>query len=283
MSDFRLDIERLDILPLDGEPATLAVPADEIWYNYFGLQNADILTEFLKVSAPDLDLVQRGFPRADGVYQETAYYRVNRIKLSGTIQADNRTALETAMDEMRLALSEFGGTLRMSWGGVVRYYDDCYATNLNALFDARDHYHIDWCPWSVEFVSQQPFARAGDRTILDAPYAITLSPTVFSINNAGTATTDPIITLTVVTAGTLSSITLENTTNGDLITITDSFSDGDTIQIDGEQKTVKINSVASDYSGVIPRAVAGDNLLNVTMVGAGYSISFSEQHYSRYL
>lgn len=283
MSDFRLDIEELDILPLDGEPESLAVPADEIWYNYYGLQNANILTQFVKVSAPDLELVQRGFPRADGVYQETAYYRVNRIKLSGTIQSTDRAALETLADNLRKYLSEFGGTLRILWGGVARYYDDCYATNLNVLLDERDHYHVDWCPWSVEFVSQHPFARALDRTILNAPYPITVSPTNFAIVNAGNATTDPVMTLNLTTVGSLSEFTIENTTNGDSITISGSFSDGDTIEIDGENKTVKKNGVAIDYSGVIPRAVPGTNILTVTSTGASYSMIFTEQHYSRHL
>lgn len=283
MSDFRLDIERLDMLPLDGEPESLSVPTDEIWYNYYGLQNANILTEFVKVSAPDLALNQRGFPRADGVYQETAYYRVNRIKLSGTIHGADRAALETLADNMRKYLSEFGGTLRIYWAGAARYYDDCYATNLNVLLDSRDFYHVDWCPWSVEFVSQHPFARSLDRTILDAPYAITTSPTNFIVDNAGNATTDPIITVGLVTVGTLSAFTIENTQNGDSITISGSFSDGDTIEIDGENKTVKKNGTAIDYSGVIPRAVPGSNIFEMTLTGASYSLSFTEQHYSRYL
>jgi len=281
--DFRLDIERLDMLPLDGEPETPPVPTDEIWYNYFGLLNENICTQFVKISAPDLEHTQRGYPRANGLYAETAQWRNNHIKIAGTIQAADRAALETLMDTMKLALSKFGATMRISWAGVTRYYDDCYPVNINAIFDGRDHYHIDWCPFEIEFVSQQPFARAGDRTILDAPYAITTSPTVFVINNAGTATTDPIITLTVVTAGTLSSLTITNGANDDTITIADSFSDGDIIEINGEEKTVKINSVESDYTGVIPRAIAGNNSLSVAMVGAGYSISFSEQHYARYL
>lgn len=283
MSDFRLDIERLDILTLDGEPETLAVPTDEIWFNYFGLQNANVLTEFVRVSAPDLDLNQRGFPRADGVYAETVYYRVNRIKMTGTIQAASRTELEALMDEMRQYLSAKGGTMRISWAGVVRYYDDCYAINLNTIFDERDYYHIDWCPWSIEFTSQHPFARSGERTILDAPYAVTVSPTNFIVANAGTANTDPVITVAVVTAGSLTDFMLENTANGDAITISDTFVDGDTIEINGETKTVKKNGVEVDYAGVIPRAVPGSNIFTLSMTGGSYSLSFTEQHYSRYL
>lgn len=283
MSDFRLDIERLDILTLDGEPETPPVPTDEIWYNYFGLLNENICTQFVKVSAPDLEHTQRGYPRANGLYAETAQWRNNHIKIAGTIQAADRTALETLMDEMKLALSKFGATMRISWAGVTRYYDDCYPVNINAIFDARDHYHIDWCPFEIEFVSQQPFARSANRTITDAPYPITVTPTNFVIANAGTAQTDPVITMSVVTAGTLSQIDLLNVANNDAISIAATFADGDFIEIDGENKTVKINGVEVDYTGVIPRANPGNNVFTATMTGGAYSVAFTEQHYSRYL
>lgn len=49
--------------------------------------------------------------------------------------------------------------------------------------------------------------------------------------NAGTAEADSLAYLTVVTAGTLSQIVWENTTNGDKVTIPSSFSNGDQIVI----------------------------------------------------
>lgn len=283
-TDFTLDSEMLDVLTLDGESEAVSTPTDEIWYNYFGLQNANILTEFVKVSAPNLDLASRAFPRADGMYAETYNYRQNRIKLQGTLQSTSRTALEALMDSMRKALGATGGKiLRISFAGQARYFDNCWPTNIEGIFDGRDHYHIDWCPFSIEFTSLHPYGRDLDRTILDAPYAITSSPTNFILANAGTAPTEPVITLSVVTAGTLSAVNLENQENGDSITVTRAFSDGDTLEIDSENKTVKVNGVAVEYSGVIPKVVAGDNILVVTLTGSGYSVSFSEQHYSRYL
>lgn len=282
-NDFRLDIEELDILTLDGEPETPVVPTDEIWYNYFGLLNENICTQFVKISAPDLEHTQRGYPRANGLYTETAQWRNNHIKIAGTIQAADRVALETLMDTMKLALAKFGATMRISWAGVTRYYDNCYPVNISSIFDARDHYHIDWCPFEIEFVSEQPFARSDNRVITDAPYPITTTPTNFIIANAGTAPTEPIIIMTVITAGTLSQINLLNVTNNDAITIADSFSDGDFIEINGEEKTVKINGVEVDYTGVIPSAVPGNNIFTATMTGGSFSVSFAEQHYSRYL
>lgn len=282
-NDFRLDAAQLDILRLDGDPEALPTPTDDFWYNYFGLQNDNILTETIRVSAPALDLTQRAFPRADGVYAEAAYRRQNRITVSGIVKSTSRTLLETLMDTMRKALAEYGATMRITWAGVARYYDDCYPVNLDGIFDGRQHYHVDWCPFEVSFTSQQPYARDQERTILDAPYAVTVSPTNFVIANGGTAPTDAIITIQVSTAGTLSVLVLTNTVTGETITIADSYSNNDTVTINGETKEVLVNGVAIDYTGVIPRIMPGNNIVTLTMTGSGFSLVFSAQHYNRYL
>lgn len=283
MPDYRLDIAQLDTLLLDGDTSAAVVPSsDDFYFGTFGLQNSSVLTEIVRVSAPSLDLSQRGFARESGVYAESAYHRQNRIFISGTLKAASRVALEELMDDMREALSVFGATMKITWGGVARYYDDCYAVNLENLFKDRDHYHIDWCPFEFEVVSQHPFARSEDRVTFDAPYALTAASTTFVINNAGTAKTDPIISLAVATAGTLSEITVANQANGDSITFTGTFNNGDAIEINGEEKTVTLNGAVVSYAGVIPKAEPGNNIIVVTLTGSGFSVSLTENHYSRY-
>ena len=283
MPDYKSDVGKLDVLTLDGAVAVATHPTDEIWYNDYGLQNADVITQYVRVSAPNLDLSQRSFPRADGVYAESAYRRQNRIKVAGTIKAATRAALELAMDDMRQALSAYGSTMRILWGGAARYYDDCYAVTLDAIFDGRDHYNVDWCPFSVEFTSQQPYARDASRTTNDVSGTASTSPVGFTVANAGSAPTGPIVTVTVVTAGGLLSLTLTNGENGDAMSITRSWSNGDTVEVNGEDRTVKINGVAADFLGVIPMAEAGDNAFLLSMTGAGYAVAISEQHFNRYL
>lgn len=279
---FALDEEMLDIEPLDGEPAAASEPADEIWYNYFGLQNSAIISEILLVSAPNLELTQRGFPRADGVYAESAQFRQNRIMVRGSILKSSRTLLETAMDDMREAFAVYGGTLRFSWAGAARYFDDCYPVSLDGLFKGREHYHVDWCPFEMEFTSQHPYARDGSRVLLDISGTHTTSPINFTVANAGTAKTDPIVTVSVVTAGALTALAIENMENDEIITITRAWANGDTLEVNGEEKTVKVNGTAVDYTGVIPKANAGDNAFQVTATGSGYTIGISEKHYNRY-
>jgi hypothetical protein len=282
MSVYQLDAARLDAVLLDGASVSAVVGStDEITFNSYGLQNANILTRFVKVSAPILDLQKRAYPRAQGAYAETAYWRETHLILRGTIKGSSRTDMESRMDTLRQNLSVFGGILKIPWAGVSRYYE-CYAIGLDRIFQERDHYHMTMCPFEVELVALQPFGRSGIRTVTDVPTPVAASPTTMEFVNAGTSEADSLAYLTVITAGTLSQIIWENTTNGDRLVVAGTFMNGDQIVIDGENRRVTKNGTEIDYTGVLPKINAGSNAFQITLTGSGYSISVSELHYSRY-
>ena len=282
MADFRADISLLDILTLDGASSTPSPPTDDFWYNNFGLQNSSIVTRKVIYSAPNLALQARGFPRTDGMYAETGLFQANTITLQGTLKAANRAALEYLMDEMKQAFGVLGSQLKITWNGATRYFDNCYPYGFESIFKDRDFYHLTFVPYQVSFQCLNPYGRDANRWVLQAPYAITASPTNFILSNNGTAKTDPIITIAASTAGSLSQMVLLNITTGDTMTVTAAFHDGDSLNIDGEQKIVTLNGNPVDYTGVIPRLNPGDNNLQVSLAGAGYSLAFTEQHYPRW-
>lgn len=281
MSVYQFDSARLDTVTLDGASATSPASTDEITFNNYGLQNTSILTRFVKLSAPILDLQKRAYPRAQGAYAETAYWRETHLVLRGTIKGSSRTDMESRMDTLRKNLAVFGGILKIPWAGTSRYYE-CYAIGLDRIFQERDHYHMTMCPYEIELIALQPFGRSGGRTVTDVPTPIAVSPTTMEFVNAGTAEADSLAYLTVVTAGTLSQIVWENTTNGDKMTIPSSFSNGDQIVIDGENRRVTKNGVEIDYTGVLPKIISGSNAFKITLTGSGFSISATELHYSRF-
>lgn len=282
MSVYQLDSAKLDAILLDGvSPSSPSGSTDEITFNNYGLQNVSILTRFVKLSAPILDLQKRAYPRAQGAYAESAYWRETRIVLRGTVKGTNRADMESRMDTLRKNLSVFGGVLKIPWAGAPRFYE-CYASGLDRIFQERDHYHMTMCPFEVELVALQPFGRSDGRTITDVPTPVTASPTTMEFVNEGTAEADSIAYLTIVTAGTLSQIVWENTTNGDKVTVVASFVDGDQLVIDGENRRVTKNGTEVDYTGVLPKVVAGSNAFKLTLTGSGYSISVTELHYSRF-
>ena len=281
MSVYQLDSARLDTVLLDGISSTSPASTDEITFNNYGLQNSSILTRFVKLSAPILDLQKRAYPRAQGAYAEAAYWRETHIVLRGTIKGSSRTDMETRMDTLRKNLAVFGGVLKIPWAGSSRYYE-CHAIGLDRMFQERDHYHMTMCPFEIELVALQPFGRSGGRTVTDVPTPVTVSPTTMEFVNAGTAEADSLGYITVVTAGTLSQVMWENTSNGDKITIASAFSNGDQIVIDGENRRVTKNGTEIDYTGVLPKIIAGSNVFKITLTGSGFSLSVTELHYSRY-
>lgn len=282
MSVYQLDATKLDTALWDGlSPSPPSGSPDDISFNNYGLQNVNLRTRFVKISAPLLDLQKRAYPRAQGAYAEAAYWRETHIVLRGTVKGSSRTDMETRMDTMRQNLSVFGGILKIPWAGVYRYYE-CYAIGLDKMFQERDHFHMTMCPFEVELVALQPFGRDLNRTPTDVPSQVTVSPTVMQFVNAGTAEADSVAYLTIVTAGTLSQILWENTTNGDKLTVAGSFVNGDQIIVDGENKVVTKNGTAIDYTGVLPKIVAGSNSFRITLTGSGYAIAVTEVHYSRY-
>ena len=281
MADFRLDIAQLDTLTIDGAPAASITPSDAIYYNNFGLQNANIITQYVRVSPAQLALSERGFPRADGEYAETAYYRRTIIEIAGAVVGDTQQIMETEMDLLAKAFATKGGTFMNTFAGAARFYDSCYPINIEQLFGARDHYHVTWCPFTIQLVCMQPYSRSGSRLASNLDN-MTVSPTVYTLTNNGDAPTSPIITMNIATAGSLSQLVLTNIQTGESIAITATFHDGDAINIDGEQKIVQLNGANVDYTGVIPSLSAGANQISITAVGAGYTVTFSEQHFFRF-
>lgn len=276
----RNDISRFDIAQFDDSELDGTDTADVISFNNYGLQNTEIITRYVKQSAPTRELAAKPLPRSSGLYVETDNWRENRLVIEGTLKADSRDELEEAMDEFRRELSVAEGVLKIPWAGAYRYFD-CYAV-LENVFGERDHFHVDWVPYRVEFVCVHPFGRAEGRTNYSS--GTTTSPTTFVLDNPGSAPSDLITTLTFDVVGTVSAFTLENVTTAEALALTGlSLSGGDVITIDGENRRVTKNGVAADYTGVFPRLVAEDNVLKLTIdTGSGHTISFAAAYYPRY-
>jgi hypothetical protein len=71
----------------------------------------------------------------------------------------------------------------------------------------------------------------------------------------------PVITATVtsVTEAANKTISIGNGENNEIVTIVAAYADGDILEIDCAEKTVKINGAEVNYSGKIPTFVSGEN------------------------
>lgn len=282
----RFDISKLDVPKFDdsstGAGGGGGGGADDVTFNDYGLLNSDVFVQDIVYSGATRDLVSRAYPRAHGEYAETVNFRRTSIALKGALRKTTQTLLETEMDTMRKNFAVENGVLKVPWKGGSRYFD-CYAAGLETLFAGRKGYHVTHVPWEIELICLHPFARDNSRETY-AGASSTSSSTTYEPSNSGNAPTEMIVDITLTVAGTVSELSVENTTTGEKMTISGSFSDGDLITINTEDRTVLKNSTtALDYTGVFPTANAGTNSLTVTIeTGSGQTLSLNERHYARY-
>lgn len=281
---YLIDESSIDLLAIDGLPVQQQTePADSIWYDYFGLQNESIITETAVDNPANLVLSERGYPRADGEFVETAYFRRKVITVSGHVTAATPELLELYMDQMKQALVTRGATLMLSHGGIKRYFDGAYCTGIDKLFSARQSYHVNYAPFTFDVICPDPFARSQYIIAFSPPTAITASETTYEVTNLGSAYSRPVFNFAAIVGGTASGFKLENLTTLETIEVTHSFSNGDTLSIDSELKSVLVNGAETDWSGIIPSLKQGKNSIKVTLSGSGFIVSMSEHHYTRYV
>ena len=282
----RLDTFLFDEARFDTEVSSSPVPVDTslIKIGDYALLGTgiDVSVSRFNYSAPQLEVGIRGYPRSDGGYVESQQFRQTRLYLKGSLSKSSATALEQEMDLMRKAFAR--ETLLMTyWAGERRFWE-VVPTGIANLFDTREGYHITWTPWEIELICTHPYARSSGRETFAGTPA-TATETTYEITSNGTAPTESIIDIVLSTAGTVEEFSWENETNGEILTIDNGspFSNGDTITINTETKTVTKNGTEIDYTGLLPRLEPGVNTCTLTILtGSGQTMTVNERHYRRF-
>lgn len=85
----------------------------------------------------------------------------------------------------------------------------------------------------------------------------------------GTHTPYPSVLIDITSATNVSGITLANTTTGDSVVISRTYSAGEKIVIDTDNRIVTSNGVLVDYDDVLPRFVLGENDIQISISSTG--------------
>lgn len=85
----------------------------------------------------------------------------------------------------------------------------------------------------------------------------------------GTHTPYPSVSIDITSATNVSGITLANTTTGDSVVISRTYSAGEKIVIDTDNRIVTSNGVLVDYDDVLPRFVLGENDIQISISSTG--------------
>lgn len=194
--------------------------------------------------------------RADGKKLVNSEYAERVITIGGVLNGTSRANYEANRDNLLLYLEPQEATLRIPQSSGNRDYT-CTVDDV----DYADQPTGGFAPITIKFVaSNPPFGKDTSNTTAINTSFTGASKTGSFVAIGGSKPALPVITITL-TAGTgLTSkyIQITNPASGKLIKITRTWVAGDVLVIDCENKTVKVNGAAVDYTGVFPSWEATD-------------------------
>lgn len=252
--------------------AVLASTFDDIEFDGYSLQSADVITQELIVySPPSRELITYKVPRNDGGRLNGNYYRERRVKVKGIIKAASRVLLEQAMDTFKRRMHAVEGNLDLKVNSEIRRIP-ATLQNSGEMFADRKGYHITYTPFQLEFLALDPFFHDMDYSAETSENVTNLSFPI-TVENLGTIYARPVITVIFEAATSVTAFTFTNVTNGKSMLITRSFIVGDILVIDTEESTVTVNGVEVDYDGLFPTLDYGSN--NCTLATTGSSVQYT--------
>jgi len=250
-----------------------------ISYNSYNLQTSNIITErIFHTSAPENDLQTEPKMRRDGSYLMSNYWVRKVIVATGTILGSSVSDLDSRIDVLKQNLVGENLNLDIGYSGGTRRY----RATVRRIDIEREHFHTNWCPFTIEFVCADAFGKDTSSTSVTQDDNTT-SPFSKTFTIRGSIGPYPVITLDFTSGSNVTEITIENTTTGDSITITRGFSDGESLEIDCENMTVKVDGTEVDFSGVFPEFVVGSNTLQVTVTGSPFDIDLDITYTNLYI
>lgn len=233
-----------------------------IQFDSTDLQNASYVPRnFKHESMPDRDLEILQLARDDGGVLVSERFASKIITIQGTLKASTQAALEALIDTYKELLSRKDKNLDISFAGGTRRYV-AYA---RAFTIDRDHFHLLFVPYQIEFVV--PGGMGVDTSETAAVNAVDADPTYTgAMTLAGSALPKPKITLTIGTGWTNAlGIRFLNIDNNEECIITRSavFSNADVLIIDCDLKKVTLNAVEIPFYRVIPKFKIGTNNFSI--------------------
>lgn len=259
-----------------------AADYDDLEFNGVSLQDSSHISSVIQAfSTPSRELVTFRTPRDDGGGWNGDYFRERRIKVSGIIKKSTSALLETEIDNFKRYMTAAQGNLDLKVNSEVRRI---VATleNPQDMFARREGYHITFTPFDMTFLALEPMWHALDYTS-ETYEDITNLSYPEDIEVTGSYKANPVIIILLQSASSVTDITFTNSTNGNVIALSSSFSAGDAIIIDSENKSVTINGTEVDYDGIFPKLEVGTNEFTIDTTGSSVEFTATVKYKPTYL
>ena len=250
-----------------------------ITFNSYSLQSSNYRTEKIShLSPPDreLDIYKRA--REHGQLIVSDWRSARRIMVTGHVIGANAAEFKTKVDDLLENLAGIGKNLDIEYGGGTRRY----IATLEKADIPRSGYHNSFVPFSLTFICVDPFGY-DTSTTTDNEAAIVASPHTYSVDFTGSGPPLPVITITINSGTSVSIIHFKNNTLDDEIIVGTSFITSDVLEIDCENKTVKLNGTELDYTGIFPAFQAGSNSLTLEVTASAFNIDVDIEYTPTYL
>lgn len=231
-----------------------------VYGNYVLHDSTDVYASF--TNADDMSTVEMDIfanPLDDWSTLSSYYLRGRETTIRGTITKDNAIDFNEELDNIKANLSNPWQMLSIKVNGVVRQAT-AYCSWLT--FD-RQHFNINYVRYTALFTIT---SEVWETVTYESTTVSTVSSTLQEeVINYGKYKAKPIIIITISSASSTNEITISMW--GYTITLNETISDDDIIQINREDQTVTINGLEVDYVGMIPTLEIWRNPYTVTMNG----------------
>jgi len=238
--------------------------ATTVQFDGVSLQNVNrVVRSIQHDSAPARDIEILPLAREEGGILVSEHYQPKMIQVDGILKASSQSGLETIIDDFKELLSRKNKNLDITYASGTRRYV-AYARN---VFINRNFFHLNFAPYTIEFIVPAGVGKDIASTEALDDVSISSYPYSDSVTFSGSATPKPIIKLTFGTGwNNAYGIKFKNTDTDEecIITRSSGFSSGDFLEIDCENKEVKINDTEIEFYRVFPSFEIGSNNIEIT-------------------
>lgn len=216
--------------------------------------------------------------RANKSILTSAEYAHKEVTVNFHLRGCDRGETETVMEELKAFLRIINQPL------IVRQADKDITYNDATLNEINYEWYSNKIILTLVFMVADPIGyEDSDTTMLVT--SITSSTSSNAISNDGSFDANPVINvlLNTVTGGTDQSMSIKNEETGQGITLTRTWANSDTVEIDTENKTVIINGTNSDFSGQFPTFPPGTGSLGYTDTFTTRSVDLTVTYQKHYI
>lgn len=204
-------------------------------------------------TATPRDLYMYDLARDGGSILVNNEWKPKKIVVEGIIKGEDIDNLEANCDEFKRIMGVTNKNLDIEYSSGTRRY----LASANVIQIERDYYHLNYAPYTIEFVVPDGHGRTlSPVTYMTQSIVLhTLEDVSFGVS--GTIAPKYTIELNFEVATDVVGVSV--TINGDRVTVNETITAGQIVLIDAENKKITIDGVEKPYTGLFPRLVLGTN------------------------